>query len=259
MYDVEVTVKENKRVSEVLWILSFRSPAIAKKALPGQFLQLQVTQATDPFLRRPFSVYKIKRDIIEILYEPVGIGTRILAGTKPGDLLKALGPLGTGFTPQKKKKVLMVGGGVGAAPLVFMAERYPYEKMLLGFRGKHAVLPKSEAKAGERSKWVYATNDGSLGKKGFITQLLEEFLKEPDAKQKYFLYVCGPGPMLYETARLAGEYQVDGEISLEERMGCGMGACLGCVAETKRGYLASCRYGPVFRIQDLMPEGLQCH
>ncbi|MBI4970659.1 MAG: dihydroorotate dehydrogenase electron transfer subunit [Candidatus Omnitrophica bacterium] len=255
MYDIRVTVKQNKRVSDGLWVLSYHAPKTVKKILPGQFLQFRLTSSTDPFLRRPFSAYKIKGDVIEVLYEPVGVGTRLMSQMKPGDEFCSLGPLGNSFTPVKKKKVLMVGGGVGAAPLVFMAERHVYDKMLLGFRNKSVVLPKSEA-PGSKSNWIYATNDGSVGHKGFVTELLEGILKEGDPKQ-YFIYSCGPKPMLYEVARIARKYKVDGELSLEERMGCGVGACLGCVVETQDGYVASCKSGPVFSIKDLTLEGLK--
>ncbi len=256
MFDIEVKIKENKRVSPDLWVLTYKCPKVAKKILPGQFLQFKLRNSTDPYLRRPFSVYKIKGDIIEILYEAVGVGTKLMTEMEPGETLTVLGPLGTWFTPQKKKKVIMVGGGVGAAPLVFMGQCYPYEKMLLGFRDKDAVLPKSEAD-GKHSGWIYATNDGSVGMKGFITVPLEKILKEEGAKDNYFIYSCGPQPMLHEVVRLAQKYNVEGEVSLDERMGCGMGACLGCVALTCNGYLASCRYGPIFKIRDLVLEGLK--
>lgn len=256
MYDLQVTVKENKHIAPDLWVLTFRSPKIARKILPGQFLQFRLKNSTDPFLRRPFSVYKIKGDIIEILYEVVGVGTRLMSEMKPGDSFWSLGPLGTSFTPVRKKKVLMAGGGVGAAPLVFMAQRYAFEQMLLGFRDKSAVLPKSEA-VGPQSKWVYSTNDGSVGKKGYITPVMEEILKKEGTGDHHFIYACGPKPMLYEVVRIAQKYGVEGEVSLDERMGCGIGACLGCVALTRSGYLASCRYGPIFRIKDLLLEGLK--
>jgi len=256
MFDIRVTVKENKRVSPDLWVLSYHCPKVARKILPGQFLQFRLKNSTDPFLRRPFSVYKIKGDRIEVLYEGVGVGTKLMTQMKTGDEFWSLGPLGTSFTPVKKKKVLMVGGGVGAAPLVFMAQRHPFDKMLLGFRGKSAVLPKSEA-VGSKSDWIYATNDGSVGHKGFVTHLMEDIIKNEGTGNNHFIYACGPAPMLYEVARIAKKYGVEGELSLEERMGCGVGACLGCVAETHEGFLASCKFGPVFAIKDLLLEGLK--
>lgn len=256
MFDLQVTVKENKRVSPDLWVMKFRSPKIARIISPGQFLQFRLKSQTDPLLRRPFSVYKIKGDVIEILYEVVGVGTRLMSEMKAGDTFWSLGPLGTKYTLVKNKRVLMVGGGVGAAPLVFIAQRMPYEKMLLGFRDRRAVLPKTEV-IGPKSKWIYATNDGSVGRKGFVTVLMEDIIKKAKNPGEFFLYACGPKPMLYEVVRIAQEYGVEGEVSLDERMGCGMGACLGCVVQTRTGYLPSCKYGPIFRIRDLVLEGLK--
>ncbi len=257
MFDLLVKVKDNKKISPDLWVLSFDSEKLAQTIVPGQFLEFKVRNSTDPFLRRPFSVYKIKNNTIEILYEVVGEGTHLMSELQPGDTFLSLGPLGTTFTPQKNKKVIMVGGGVGAAPLVFLAQKQDFDSMMLGFRGESAVLPLSEA-IGDDNKWVYATNDGSVGHKGFITQPLEELFKQEDSPENLFIYSCGPNPMLLEVARICQQYGVDGEVSLEERMGCGVGACLGCAVLTKsKGYVPSCKYGPVFNIQDLELDELK--
>jgi len=251
MFDLKVTVKSNKKITPHLWILSFESSKLARKLIPGHFLEFKFNNSNDPYLRRPFSVYKIKGNTIEVLYEIVGTGTRLMSEMKKGDTLLSLGPLGNTFTPMKSKKTIFVGGGVGTAPLIFLSQRQKFHKGFFGFRDRPRVLPKKEL-TGKPSQWTYATNDGSVGFKGFVTQPLEKLFKQSKNCDDYFVYTCGPTPMLYEVARICQKYGVEGEISVEERMGCGVGACLGCVVKTRsQGYVPSCKLGPVFRINDL--------
>jgi len=249
LYDEQVTLLENRKINEKYFKLSFKSEKLARKVLPGQFLNVQVTEAMDPFLRRPFSYYRIQQSKIEVLYEIFGKATTLLAGLKKGDPLKVLGPLGKAFTlkPKKKKRVL-VAGGVGVPPLVFLAEKYAVDYLLIGTKSKKEVLPRSELSK-VKAKVLYSTDDGSYGQKGLVTKLLKQVIEKKG--KDLFVQTCGPQPMMKAVIDLARAEGIDGEASIDEYMACGVGACLGCMVETPRGWVPSCTEGPVFNFKEL--------
>ena len=251
MHDESVTILENARVNEKYFKLIFRSGRMARGAKPGQFVQMQINPSLDPFLRRPFSFYRIRGEKVEILYEILGKGTAILSRKTKGESLRVLGPLGNTFTlklPKVKKRVL-VAGGVGVPPLIFLAEHFPVDEFLIGAKSKKEVLPKAELH-GSHGKVTYATNDGSYGAKGFVTVLLEPILKKADP-QGLWIQTCGPKPMMQAVMVMAKRYGVNGQASVDETMGCGVGVCLGCMVKTKEGWLPSCTRGPVFSFEDI--------
>lgn len=252
MFDERVTILENRKINAHYYKLVFSSGKLSKNVTAGQFFNLKLEDSTDPFLRRPFSYYRVRGTKVEILYAVLGRGTALLARKKPGDTVEALGPLGRPFSKSVKgKKRVMVGGGVGVPPLVFLAETLKSERplFLIGCKSKAEVLPKKEFSK-VRADIQYATDDGSCGEKGFVTVLLERILKAEDPKSLY-LQTCGPMPMMSAVMKLAAKYGAPGEASLEERMACGVGACLGCMAETPEGFKTSCVEGPVFSFSDL--------
>ncbi len=252
MYDPTVTIDDNRKVNGKYFKLIFRSKPLSRKVEPGQFMNVQLKDSLDPFLRRPFSYYRVLRSQIEILYEVLGHGTSILAGLKKGDPLKVLGPLGKPFAkkiPKGKKRVL-VAGGVGVPPLVFLAERIPADYLLIGTKSKQEVLPKKELSKA-KAEILYSTNDGSYGTKGFVTALLEKIIKENGAGN-LFIQTCGPDIMMQAVIKIARREGIDGEASLDETMACGVGACLGCMVKTQdRGWVPSCTEGPVFSFGEL--------
>ena len=254
-YDETVTLLENQKVNAEYYKLSFRSKRLSRGVRPGQFLQLKINEGHDPFLRRPFSYYRVASDRIEILYEILGRGTGLLTRAQKGDRLKAMGPLGRGFTAGiGKKKRILVGGGVGVPPLVFLAERSGCERFFIGTKTKGEVLPSSEIQK-FRGAVCYATEDGSYGAKGFVTKPLEDFLeKMPGPSEDYFIQTCGPNRMMQRVMEMASHFGVEGEASWDERMACGLGVCLGCMVLTKRGWTASCTEGPVFRFDEMAKE-----
>jgi len=248
--DETVTIEDNRKVNEKYYKLIFRSPRLARGVKPGQFLHVQLGQSLDPFLRRPFSYSRTGGQRVEVLYEILGRGTALLSDFRPGMKLKIMGPLGQGFSLKvKNKKRVLVAGGVGVPPLVFLAEKIPINYLLIGTKSKAEVLPKREL-AGVKAKVLYSTNDGSYGVKGFVTVLLEQIIRKEGAGRLY-IQTCGPTVMMNAVMDMARRYHIPGEASMEENMACGVGACLGCMVKTDKGWTTSCTEGPVFRFDQL--------
>ncbi len=249
--DEEVVLLENKKINAKYYRLAFRSKALAKKVEPGQFLQIKIESSLDPFLRRPFSYYGVEGDRVELLYEVLGRGTALLAQKKSGDRIQVLGPLGREFSKKipKGTKRILVAGGVGVPPLLFLAEKFGAEALLIGVKSKNEVLPRSEL-ARAKSKILYASNDGSCGTEGFVTLLLEDLIRKSNPEE-LFIQTCGPTPMMEAVFKIALREGIRGEISIDKPMACGVGACLGCMVKTKQGWTPSCTEGPVFSFDAL--------
>ncbi|MDR2502095.1 MAG: dihydroorotate dehydrogenase electron transfer subunit [Oscillospiraceae bacterium] len=214
-----------------------------KPPKPGQFVNIRADGA---FLRRPISVCDYFDGTLTVVFEVRGEGTRALAQCVPGQLLDVLGPLGQGFQLPKSGDVLLVGGGAGSAPMLCAAKALSGRaSVILGFRGaEHVVLDREIADA---AREVYiTTNDGSRGFKGFPTLLMPELLKKPYAA----VFVCGPRPLMKAVAQIAKDFGIPCQVSLEERMACGVGACLVCVCKTRENGAETmrriCSDGPVF-------------
>jgi len=232
--------------------------SVAKDAKPGQFINIKITDGLRPFLRRPFSINNINGRNLEIIYEVVGEGSAALARKKKGDFLDLIGPLGNVFSctlaPSSRRLSILVGGGIGIAPLLFLARKIKAKNkiVLIGSRNKGQVLCEKEFRnAGCDVK--ISTDDGSVGFKGRVTDLLKEILRSKIIKpSSVFIYSCGPRPMLKELSGIAIKNSLPAQISLEEHMSCGIGACLGCVVKTKNGLERVCKEGPVFNASDLI-------
>ena len=218
-------------------------------ASPGQFAMVKVTDGIDPLLRRPFSLHRMSPEAsgeFEILFRAVGSGTRILARTHVGDRVDVIAPLGRGFRVSDGPAFL-VGGGIGVAPLLFLAETMLSQglrpTLLAGGRRDRDILCHDDFGC-LAVPFRIATEDGSLGEAGMVTRLLEKELANcPQAT----VYACGPIPMLAAVARTCAEKGASCQVSLEAHMACGVGACLGCVIQgTAVPYLRVCKEGPVF-------------
>lgn len=244
-YEETITILENRKINEKYFKLRFSAKKISRNVQPGQFLNLQLRPSIDPFLRRPFSYYRVGTGQFEVLYEILGRGTQMLAQKKKGEQLRAIGPLGRPFTAKvKNKKRILIAGGVGVPPLVFLAEQEKVDYLLIGTKSKREVMPKSELR-NVKAEILYSTNDGSHGKKGFVTALFEDLLKiVTPAKQ--FIQTCGPNVMMEAVIKIALKHGIEGEASVEKTMACGVGACLGCMVKTYEGWRTSCVEGPVF-------------
>jgi dihydroorotate dehydrogenase electron transfer subunit len=231
--------------------LVLRAPALAAAAAPGQFVMLRVSENLDPLLARPFGVSAvIAKHSIELYYRIVGRGTSLLAAVEEGSVLSVTGPLGNGFSaPPKGAAPLFVAGGSGFPPLLFFAARYGKNAHLfVGSRDKGCLPPAAAMKTFRSSVDAvhYATEDGSRGTCGFVTDALAAFLDKP-ANMRPVIYACGPYAMLAAVSRLAEDRGVDCYVSLEERMACGLGVCMGCSTAVRAGgYKRVCKEGPVF-------------
>ncbi len=257
MIDEAVKIADNRRVNGKYYKLTFES-ARALKVEPGQFMNVLIQPSLDPFLRRPFSYYRASGRKMEVLYEVLGRGTAQLAQKQKGDILKIMGPQGRPFRAKlpKNKKRILVAGGVGVPPLVFLAEKTGTHYLLIGTKSKAEVLPAKEL-AKVKGKILYATNDGSYGAKGFVTLLLDQIIKK-EGPENLFIQTCGPNVMMQAVINMARKHGIEGEASLDKPMACAIGACLGCMVKTKEGWTPSCVKGPVFSFEDLDPEASIC-
>jgi len=254
-YVLDLRVVEVKRLHERYVLIRLTSDERLPQMNPGQFVEVKVEGSLSTFLRRPISVNYIDREHNELwlLVATVGDGTRKLAALQAGDVVNVVGPLGNGFTMPGVEniwsEVLLVGGGVGVAPLLYQGVLLKSlgvkPVFLLGARSAKDLLMLDEfRKYGE----VYVTTeDGSEGERGFVTQ--HSVLQK---RQFDFIQSCGPTPMMKAVARFAYQQQVECEVSLENMMACGLGACLCCVEKTVEGNLCVCKDGPVFNIKRLL-------
>jgi dihydroorotate dehydrogenase electron transfer subunit len=251
-----------KKIKPDVFLLGLDSSYLAKTAKPGQFLHVKVDDKTT-ILRRPLSIHKIEKSLVYILFRVRGRGTRLLSECRKGDIFDVIGPLGNGFAKKAmaadKGKItnILVAGGMGVAPLVFLAEKLAKIKnskleiknlVLLGAKSKKEVLAESEFKKIGFEIHI-ATDDGSFGYKGSVVGLLAKYLS---ANRPLYanLYACGPKEMFYEIKKVLEKYpKVNAQVSFEQFMGCGLGICYGCVIETKEGYKKVCKDGPVFDLK----------
>lgn len=247
---LKAKVKEIKKIKPDVFLLSFSSSYLANCAQPGQFLHLKINSV---ILRRPFSLHKVKGNTIYIIFRVRGRGTKALAKVKQGDALDIIGPLGQGFKLGKTRANILLAGGIGVAPLVFLAQKLGKGKntILLGVKNKKEILSETEFKK-LGYKVLIATDDGSRGHKGTVTDLLRQILITYSPKLKTNIYACGPKEMFLEVSKvLKKRTKLNCQVSFEQFMGCGLGVCCACVIETKEGYKKVCKDGPVFNIKDI--------
>lgn len=236
-------------------LISFVAREIAALARPGQFLMVRAAGGSlDPLLPRPLAVHEIDSDLVKILVEPVGRGTISLAAMRVGDRLSVLGPLGNGFDLRGEGPALVVGGGIGAAPLAFVARslaaRGREVRCLLGSRTRGQAVA---AELYQNLPVDVYTEDGSMGRKGLVTEPLAELLCPLDtgSGQVPEIFACGPDAMLASVARLCKDCGATAQVSVDAHMACGVGACQGCVIKTVDGFRRVCSDGPVFKAADI--------
>ena len=246
----EAEILSNEEVAEKIFRLTVDAAELAETARAGQFVQVKISD--DFTLRRPLGIASTAGGKVKIFYRAVGRGTETLSKRRAGERLEILGALGNGFTP-RDGKILLVGGGMGLAPLLCAAEnamrnaqcvmRNDKADVLIGGRNQGEVTFWQEEFRPHVEEIFITTDDGSLGKKGFVTDLLPELLT---AKNYTAIYTCGPEIMMRGVAKLALEKNLPCEVSFEKRMACGLGACLSCSIDTVDGRRKVCKDGPVF-------------
>ena len=252
MQQVITTVRENRQISPTFYFLTFDWRSDWGTPQPGSFLEVRVSEGIAPLLRRPlgFSFYDPNLCLAGLIYEQRGTATTILTNKKSGEPLDIIAPLGTTFgvtgTP---KKVLAVGGGVGLGPALFAAQiahntKIPYE-LILGYRNKDLVPNLNFV---EHLHPIICTDDGSVGYHGNVVS----YMSEQKGNEGATIQACGPIPMLAACHRFATENGLICEVSMEEMMACGVGACSGCVVEMSSGNLTRvCKEGPVYNSKEL--------
>ena len=253
-FEEEARVLSNENVGPRLYEIVLEAPQTAQAVQPGQFIHMLIPGYEAHILRRPFSVYRadIEAGTITILYQTVGIGTQFMTTIQPGAVCNVMGTMGHGWQPVDGK-LLIVGGGVGAAPLFLFAEKlasegHPFE-VVLGAQSESMMVTRHDYAEILGHEPITATDDGSLGHHGFCTQPVADAL----ATGEYTgVFCCGPEPLMKAVAGIAADAQVDCWISMEKRMACGIGACLSCVVDTVDGKRRSCVDGPVFNAKDVV-------
>jgi len=246
-----IRIIKNTRLNKDFFILELSGNGKIPEMKPGQFVQVRVDGSPGTFLRRPISIHDVNygQNTFRLLIQVAGKGTETLSKLDKGDFLNVIYPLGNSFSlPHKKQRSLLVGGGCGVAPLLFLGKYLTSNgftpDVLLGFRTAERIIEFSEYR--EIGRVFLTTEDGSQGEKGIITD------HPVLSSERYdMIYCCGPDLMMRNIAKYCRKNDINCEVSLENLMGCGIGVCLCCVIDTVRGNLCTCVDGPVFNINDL--------
>ena len=250
---IDLLLIENKQLNKDNFLLKLKSPIALSDISPGQFVNIEIKEANEIFLRRPFSVLDVdyKDQTISLLVKILGRGSKKLTEARTGLQFSTILPLGKSFTiPQKNDHILLIGGGSGVAPMLFLAKTCGLDPekvhVLIGARTVFDHIDIEEYKP--FGNFYFTTEDGSLGEKGFVTnhsvftENLGRFTK---------IYACGPDQMMKAVGKIALVNHIHCEVSLENMMACGFGVCLCCVEDTKFGHKCVCTDGPVFNVNDL--------
>ena len=259
-------IASNEEVGPRLHVMTLESPQIAKSIRCGQFIHMKVPDRNENILRRPFSVYArdAQAGTVDLLYQEVGELTSYMAKLKAGTV-EMIGPIGNTWSgPERFERgdcsnALLVGGGVGSAPLFLMAQNLkelgcPFD-VVLGAQTRDALVARSRYADLIGCEPCCSTDDGSYGRSGFCTTLVEERLQQggiSDSSPYDYVAVCGPEPLMKIASRMAREAGVYCEVSMEKRMACGIGACLSCVVDTAYGKKRSCVDGPIFNAEEVV-------
>jgi dihydroorotate dehydrogenase electron transfer subunit len=262
-FDLATKILANEQVAQDHYLLRCVCPEIAESALPGQFIHVLIAQGPALLLRRPFTIYTVEGDQITILYQLIGEGTEVLSHLRCGDLFRAMGPLGNTFRiPPNLDPAIIVGGGAGIASLMLHAAALRKLGVrtlgLVGSINAARLLTVADLEAIDVETHI-STDDGSIGHHGFVTEVLTQILEQPQAYELHnpVIYACGPHGMLRAVTKISRSYGVRTQLAMENRMGCAMGVCLGCVCKirTPHGgfeYQRVCTEGPVFDAEDIV-------
>ncbi len=249
---IEGEILNNIDLGEGMFQLIISAEEIAKKVKPGQFVNIRVQDSLHPFIRRPYSVWNAEDDVIEFLIKVLGSGSRLLYERKRGKI-DLLGPLGKPFPePPSDLEIVLIGGGTGIAPLMYYAKYYSLSsfKIIYGLKTAPSEYLYSRIEDVTRNIFI-STEDGSIGFKGLVTDLVKELIRDRYIiLEKSMFILCGPLPMLKSFKFLPPERTY---VSMEGKMACGFGICMGCAVKSKSGdyYLRTCTEGPMFKLSDI--------
>ncbi|TET18070.1 MAG: dihydroorotate dehydrogenase electron transfer subunit [Dehalococcoidia bacterium] len=239
-----------------VYLIWLESPQVASEAKPGQFVMVRCGEGSEHLLRRPFSIHRLDNNKLALLFTVVGKGTHWLAQCRAGNNMDLLGPLGNGYSIQPDwHNLLFLAGGIGIAPLCFLAEKALNQgcsvRLLLGASTATQLYPRHLLPA--EAELIITTEDGTAGREGLITDFLPDFVGWADQ-----IFACGP-TLMYHTMAAQSQQLLkvkSVQISLEVRMGCGLGVCYGCTVKTKNGLKQVCKDGPIFDLDDFTGEEL---
>jgi dihydroorotate dehydrogenase electron transfer subunit len=247
-------IVSNKQINENFFELSFSKPSGPVDPLPGQFLTVRIPESKQPLLRRPFAFSNANDKTCSIIYQVRGDATKALSLMKPGNLIDILGPIGKPFTiPHGKVRAILAAGGIGLGPILFLSsflnEKGFDSTLIFGCKNANFI---PECDSFKKENPVICTDDGSRGFKGTVRDYLETIKDVID--ESTILYCCGPHPMLQSCQKYASERKIPCQVSVEQIMACGVGACMGCVVKVKSGtgYARACKDGPVFDSEELV-------
>lgn len=256
---IKAEIFTNEKIATDIYKMTLKSEYIAQSAMPGQFVNVKCSEGLNALLRRPISICTVDRinSTFDIIYQIKGIGTQYLSQKNTEGIVDIIAPLGNLFDINEDfKRIAVVGGGIGIFPLLFLLEqkRNAVRASFLGFRSKEFIVLEDKFKSSSEALFI-CTEDGSAGHKGLVTEPLESELKQ----NKYdIIYACGPTPMVKRVSQIAKENSVKCQVSLEQRMGCGIGACLVCACKIRLGdeweYSHVCKDGPIFWSEEVLFE-----
>jgi dihydroorotate dehydrogenase electron transfer subunit len=252
-----MVITKHEQIAEQIFQLTLQGDLVSEMGNPGQFVHLKVSEGATPLLRRPISISEVNKDTMQftMIYRAEGAGTQLLSKKKVEDVVDVLGPIGNGFPIDQMisgQTALLVGGGIGVPPLLELSTQLVAKGIkvqhVLGFQTKKAVFLENEFSA--LGKTIITTDDGSYGYQGFVTDAIKDYDLQFDT-----MFTCGPTPMLRALEKLHGHKPLF--LSLEERMGCGIGACFACVCHTGddptgTSYKKVCSDGPVFKAGEVV-------
>lgn len=252
MNEEKCIIEENLNILGNYFLIKIKTELIAKEAIPGNFVMVGVNTNTDPLLKRPFGIFYVDDNFIYLYYEVVGKASKILSEKRKGDIVNIVGPLGNGFPKFDNKKVLMIAGGRGIAPIYFGIKNYIENNevsLIYGAVSKDDLnLLNRIEKLNLKNTFLY-TDDGSFGKKGFVSTDLQEIITEHKIEKTVS---CGPEAMFKSLNDILKNTSTEDFVSMEAVMGCGIGVCHSCVIETLNdGYKKVCTDGPIFNIGEI--------
>ncbi len=249
----------HKKISPEYTLMKIHSPRVSRSAKPGMFVHVLAGDGEGLLLRRPFSLLEAENTNISFVYKVVGRGTKALSEKRAGEVLNVLGPLGNPYSVRAaSKQIILVAGGYGVSPTFYLSRELKKKMFtgeiisIIGARTKSLLMYAEEFKK-LGVKTHVTTDDGSAGRKGIVTDVLDEVLKGTK-EEGIQVFCCGPYAMLRAVALMCMKFSVPCQVSMEQQLGCGLGACLGCVIRTHGGYRRVCTEGPVFNAEDVIWE-----
>ena len=255
---IKGTILANRKIAPGVFIMDIQSRWMGKHSRPGQFVNVKVADnTTDPLLRIPLGIHKIRSEGISLLYKVVGVGTKILSLRTRGEVIDVLGPIGNGFdlspvVRKKKARAILIAGGHGIAPLFALAEELITKtrkvEFFIGACTKEEITcVRALKKIGARVH--ISTDDGFCGKAGRVTEILRKYLSRAGKGAEHgAIYACGPMPMIRAVAAVSETAGIPAQVTRDEYIACGIGACRGCAVETTEGVKLACKDGPMFNV-----------